>query len=616
MIFSLGSTLLCPQSFRGAAVLFLVPLVAVLACALAEAQPKAAAAPPEADLLPKPRSSGLETRSMVMTKFGIVATSQTLASRAGAQILELGGNAVDAAIAANAVLGLVEPTSNGIGGDLFAIFYEAKSGKLYGLNASGWAPSKMTIDFVKSKGNEKMPQRGILSVTVPGCVSGWDLLRKKFGTKDFQTLLKPAIYYAEEGFPVTEIISGGWAATERAAAEGRLKVNDAFAKTFFPNGHTPVAGEIFRNPDLAQSLKQIAAHGRDGFYKGPTAEAIVRLSRESGGAIEANDLAQFEAEWVEPISTTYRGWTVTELPPNGQGIAALMMLNMMEQFPLGEYGHNSAKALHVMIEAKKLAYADLLRYVADPRQAQVPVKGLLAKNLAVTRARQIQPDKAQSSVSPSSADDLKSKPGADTIYMSAIDRQGNIVSLIQSNYSGFGSGLVAPGTGFGLQNRGALFSLDAQHPNALKPRKRPLHTIIPAFLSKGDVRIGFGIMGGWNQSQAHVQFVSNVVDHRMNIQAALEAPRFTKLTFEGVDVQIESRVPEAVRAELARLGHEVKVIAAYSGEVGGGQAVMRDGRSVNLGASDPRKDGAALPEAPPIFQPDSHRARSAKSAKR
>ncbi len=549
---------------------------------------------------------------MVITRFGIVATSQTLASRAGAQVLELGGNAVDAAIAANAVLGVVEPTSNGLGGDLFAIVYEAKTGKLYGLNSSGWAPAKMTADWVRSRGHQTMPHDGILTVTVPGCAAGWDALHRKFGTLGFDTLLKSATYYAEEGFPLTERISVGWKAAERLA-----NVNAAFKQTFLPGGRAPAVGEIFRNPDVARSLRRIAERGRDGFYKGPTADAIVQLSRETGGAIEAADLAQFEPEWVEPISTTYRGWTVTELPPNSQGIAALMMLNLMERFPLGQYGQNSARALHVMIEAKKLAYADLLRYVADPRFSEVPVSAMLSKQHAEKRAKGIDLARAQASVAPSAAADLKAKRAGDTIYMAAIDREGNIVSLIQSNYSGFGSGLVAPGTGFGLQNRGALFSLDPNHPNVLAPRKRPLHTIIPAFLQKGNVRIGFGIMGGWNQAQAHAQFVSNVVDFGMNIQAALESPRFTKQTFEGLDVEIEPRFPESTSAELARLGHELKVLESpFSGTVGGGQVVMRNGEGVNFGASDPRKDGAAEPQAPPVFGKQRSSARHGGAVKR
>jgi gamma-glutamyltranspeptidase / glutathione hydrolase len=542
---------------------------------------------------PPARTQG---RSMVITRFGIVATSQTLASRAGAQVLELGGSAVDAAIAANAVLGVVEPMSDGIGGDLFALVYEAKTGKIHGLNASGWAPAGMSLELMQRRGFKHMPEDGIFTVTVPGCVAGWDALHRRFGKVPLRTLLASAVHYADEGFPVTERISDAWKSAEQLQG-----VDAEFRQTFLPGGRAPGIGEIFRNPDLASSLRRIADRGRDGFYRGPTAAAILELSRRSGGPMEAADLSDFQPEWVEPISTSYRGWTVFELPPNGQGIAALMMLKIMEQFPLSEYGHNSSRALHVMIEAKKLAYADLLRYVADPRFSDVPVTALLSGEHAVARAGQIRPERAMPSATPSAAADLRTKHAGDTIYLSAIDHDGNIVSLIQSTYSGFGAKLVAPGTGFALQNRGALFSLDPAHPNVLGPRKRPLHTIIPAFMQKGDTRIGFGIMGGWNQAQAHAQFVSDVVDFGMNIQAALESPRFVKHTFEGLDVQIEPRVPEPTRAELARLGHELQVLdEPFSPVVGGGQAVMSDGRGVHFGASDPRKDGTADAQAVPL----------------
>ncbi len=343
----------------------------------------------------KPRH---QARSMVISQFGIVATSQTLASEAGAQILEAGGNAVDAAIAANAVLGLVEPASNGIGGDLFAIVYEAKTGKRYGLNASGWAPARLTIDFLEAKGNTTMPQLGIDAVTVPGVVAGWDELRMKFGTMPFSKILAPAIYYAAKGFPVTEIVAGDWGSPSSVTF---LSAHPNSKATYLPGGRAPRVGEIFRNPDLAQSFRLIAKSGREGFYRGRIAEAIVAISKQNGGAFELSDLAEFQAEWVEPISTTYRGWTVTELPPNGQGIAALSMLNLMEHFPLREYGHNSAKTLHVMIEAKKLAYADMLRYVGDPRFSKIPVKEMLSKSLAEERSKQIQPDKASCQVLPS-----------------------------------------------------------------------------------------------------------------------------------------------------------------------------------------------------------------------
>jgi len=539
-----------------------------------------------------------QARSMVTTKFLIVATSQTLASAAGAHILEMGGNAIDAAIAANAVLGVVEPMSDGLGGDLFAIVYEAKTGKLFGLNASGWAPTGLTIEALERQHIDKMPQQGIYSVTVPGAVAGWDMLRTKFGTMPLDRILTPAIYYAENGFPVTEIIAGQWQNSTK-----KLSATKGAKDTYLPDGRAPKVGEIFRNRDLAGSLRLIASHGRDGFFKGPTAQALIREAKEDGIEWTPADLADFHPEWVEPISTTYRGWTVTELPPNGQGIAALSMLNIMERYPLAEYGHNSIKALHVMIEAKKLAYSDLLRYVGDPHYTNVPVATLLSKDTAAARARLINDRRATCSVTPTELAWLAQLPGADTIYMSAIDRNGNMVSLIQSNYAGFGSGVVAPGTGFALQNRGGLFSLERGHPNALAPRKRPLHTIIPAFMQNGDTRIAFGIMGGWNQSQAHAQFVSNVVDFGMNIQGALEAARFSKGTFDGCDLNMETRVLPPVIKELESMGHIIRPVGAYSGGMGGGQAVMSVAGGVHFGASDPRKDGAAVPENPAFKLP-------------
>jgi gamma-glutamyltranspeptidase / glutathione hydrolase len=496
------------------------------------------------------------------------------------------------------VLGVVEPMSDGIGGDLFAIVYEARTGKLYGLNASGWAPTGLTIEALEHRKIGTMPREGMYSVTVPGAVAGWDQLRTKFGTMPFERILAPAVYYADNGFPVTEIIGASWQGSVK-----KLSATKSAKETYMPNGRAPKAGEIFRNRDLAVSLRLVAAHGRDGFYKGATAQALIRAAREDGIAWTAADLAEFQPEWVEPISTDYRGWTVTELPPNGQGLAALSMLNMMERFPLAEYRHNSAKALHVMIETKKLAYSDLLRYVGDPRYSNIPVATLLSKNTAVARARLIDMRRATCSVTPTELAWLAQLPAADTIYLSAIDREGNMVSLIQSIFDGFGSGVVAPGTGFALQNRGGLFSLERGHPNALAPRKRPLHTIIPAFMQKGDQRIAFGIMGGWNQSQAHAQFVSNVVDFGMNIQAAMEAPRFTKGTFDGCELSIETRVSAAVTKELESMGHVIRPVGPYSGRMGGGQAVMSVADGIHFGASDPRKDGAAIPENPPFNTP-------------
>ena len=413
---------------------------------------------------PRRDSVRWQARSMVETKFGIVATSQTLASAAGAHVLEMGGNAVDAAIAANAVLGVVEPMSDGIGGDLFAIVYEARTGKLYGLNASGWAPAGLTIEVLEKKGLKAMPNDGIYSVTVPGAVAGWDALRTRFGTMAFDRLLAPAIYYAANGFPVTEIIGGAWQGSFK-----KLSATPNATATYLPDGRAPKIGELFPNRDLAASLRAIAANGRDGFYKGATASAMIETAAANGVEWGPADLTEFQPEWVEPISTTYRGWTVTELPPNGQGLAVLSMLNIMERYPLAEYGHNSARALHVMIEAKKLAYSDLLRYVGDPHYSKIPVSGLTSKAIAEKRAQLIDEHHASCAVTPTELSWLAKLPGADTIYMSAIDRDGNIVSLIQSNYGGFGSGVVPNGGGFAFQNRAALFSLERGPPQRAGP---------------------------------------------------------------------------------------------------------------------------------------------------
>jgi gamma-glutamyltranspeptidase/glutathione hydrolase len=535
-------------------------------------------------------------RSRIATTHGIVAASQPLAARAGVQVLERGGSAVDAAIAANAVLGLVEPEMNGIGGDLFAMVYDSAPGSLHGLNAGGWTPKALTPSLLESRGFTAMPDLGIHAVTVPGAVAGWGALSARFGRLPLADVLAPAIAYAEDGFPVSDIIASRWAGwVEKLASDPET------AKTYLVDGRAPRAGEIFRNARLAASLRRIAVDGADGFYLGPTAEAILALSQRLGGTFDASDLEDFTPEWVKPMSTTYRGWTVYELPPNTQGIAALLMLDLMEQFPLGEYGSQSARAFHVMIEAKKLAYADMIRYVGDPRFGAVPIPELLDKAHAAARAALIDPNHAAGTVEPSVFDGLTTSPGGDTIYLSAIDRDGNIVSLIQSIYYAFGSGLSPEGSGFMLHNRGALFTLDETHPNALAPRKRPLHTIIPGFMEKGDVRIGFGIMGGFNQAQAHAQFISGIVDSGLDIQHALEAPRFTKKTFDGRDVEIEVLVPEDVRTELTRLGHELQVQPARTGNFGSGQAVMSDGTGVHYGASEPRHDGAAIPEAPPVF---------------
>ena len=534
-----------------------------------------------------------QARSMVITRLGIVATSQTLASQAGAQVLARGGSAMDAAIAANAVLSVVEPMNCGIGGDLFAIYREASSGRLTGINASGWAPKGLSLEFLRNQGLTSMPQDSIHSVTVPGCVAGWRKLHQRFGKLPWKELFVPAIHYANSGFRVTEIIQGHW--SDGAA---KLARDEHSRSVFLPGSKPPAVGELFRNPDLARALELIAGGGPEEFYRGRIAGAILKTSQRLGGTLEASDLSEYDAEWVIPISTTYRGWTVYELPPNGQGIAVLEMLNLMERFPLAEFGFLSPEALHVHIEAQKLAYQDLGRYVADPAFSKVPVEGMLSKDYAAGRAALIQPRKAACAVAPGQP------PGSagDTIYLAAVDREGNMASLIQSIYLNFGSGLAVEGMGFHLHNRGGLFSLDPSHPNALAPRKRPFHTIIPGFMEKGRVRIGFGIMGGLNQAQAHAQLVSNVVDRGLNIQAALEAPRFTKPDFGGCNLLIERRVPENSLRQLRAMGHALEVVAEYSGRMGGGQAVLHDATSgVNYGASSPRKDGAAIPEPDPYF---------------
>jgi gamma-glutamyltranspeptidase/glutathione hydrolase len=531
-------------------------------------------------------------RSMVISQYGVVAAESPLAAQAGVAILERGGSAADAAVAANAVMGVVAPMSNGIGGDLFAIVYDAKSGKYYGLNASGWAPAGLTIEHLKAKGLREMPEQGIDSVTVPGAVDGWQKLLDRFGRKKMPEVLDPAIRIAENGFPVTEWVSLIW-----APEEDLLRSSDSAAQTFLIGDRTPRVGEIFRNPDLARSLRQIVQGGRDAFYKGEIAQRIVELSRQHGGTMTADDLANYSSEWTDVLSTSYRGWTVYEMPPNGQGIAALEMLNIMEKYPLGDYGLNSTRALHVMIEAKKLAYADLARYIGDPASGALPVAGLLSKDYAATRAALIDTDHANCSVA---AGAPAMPAGGDTIYLSVVDRDGNMVSLIQSNYQNFGSGLVPQGAGFALQDRGALFSMDPASPNALAGHKRPLHTIIPAFLENDKTRIAFGIMGGWNQAQAHAQFVSHVVDFHQNIQAAIETARFTKPTFDGCDVLLENRIPGGVRQELEAKGHKLEMHNGFSNLFGGGQAVMRDlAAGVNYGASDSRKDGEAVAELPP-----------------
>ena len=530
-------------------------------------------------------------RSMVISPYGIVASSQVQASQAGAEILSHGGSAVDAAIATNALLGVMEPDMNGIGGDLFAIYWEAKTGKLYGLNASGWAPKALTIDYLKSKGVTRMPDSGIDTVTVPGAVEGWNKLHERFGRMAWKDIFAPAAFYAENGIVVQEMISMDWQTSARA----KLKSDDETRRVFLVNDEAPRMGEVFKNPDLAKAFHLLAEGGPRAFYSGEISKAILATSRQLGGTMTAEDLQDFSAEWVEPISVTYRGWKVYELPPNGQGMAALEMLNILEQFSPAKSGPLSTEELHKRIEAMKLAYADLARYNADPRFAKVPVTGLLSKEYAKQRAQLIDPSKANCQA------DAGRPPVGDTTYLTVVDHEGNIVSLIQSNFSSFGSGITVRGMGFPLQNRGALFMLDPAKPDALAPHKRPFHTIIPAFMEHGDDHIGFGIMGGANQPLAHAQFVSNVVDYGMNLQAAMETARFTvRSNFNiGCNILIEDRVPAEVRQQLTGLGHQLDVRGDFSLFMGRGQAIDHNTKSgLNFAASDARTDGSAEPEFP------------------
>ncbi len=527
-------------------------------------------------------------RSMVITQQGIVATSQTLASEAGADILAHGGSAVDAAIAANAVLGLVEPLMDGIGGDFFALYWDAKTGKLTGINASGPAPRALSPQFLEKQGFKTMPHAGIHSVTVPGAVDGWSKMHQRYGKLPWKDLFQSAIAYAEQGFPVTEVIQEGWVAS---GALRTLHSQPESARVFLPGDKAPRVGELFRNPDLARAYRLLAEKGPEAFYKGEIAAAILKTSQHLGGTMTAEDLASFSSEWVTPISVDYRGWHVYELPPNGQGMAALEMLNIMETAAPVAEGPFSAAEIHKRIEAMKLAYSDLHRYDADPRTYDIPVAQLLSKEYARKRAALIDPKAANCNVSPG-------QPiGSDTTYLTVVDKEGNIVSWIQSIYSAFGSGVTVEGMGFELQNRGGSFNLNPKHPNVLAGGKRPFHTIIPAFMERGDVHIGFGIMGGANQPLAHAQFVSNFVDYGLNLQAALEAPRFYKGNAAGCDVAIEGRTPAATLQELSERGHEIRLRRDYTQEMGRGQAILHNSKTgTNYAASDPRADGSAVPE--------------------
>jgi gamma-glutamyltranspeptidase / glutathione hydrolase len=532
--------------------------------------------------------------SMTTTQYGIVATLQTLASQAGAAILAKGGNAADAAIAANAAVGVIEPMMNGIGGDLFTIVWDPRTRKMYALNASGWSAKAQTIAAMKAKGHTTIGEHSIDSVTVPGAVAGWQALHAKFGKLTLAEDLAPAIELAEHGFPVTETDSENW-----ADAGLQFKDRPAFAQLYLPGGTFPREGQMFRNPDLAHSLQLIAKDGAQAFYRGPIADAIVKLSEEQGGFLTKEDFTSFQPEWVDPVSTTYHGWRIWETPPNTQGIAALSMLNVMELYPLREWGHDSAKTLHIEMEAKALAYSDMLHYVGDPHTDDIPTAKLISKELARERAKGIR-DQANCTVLPSDRKEQLDKLQSETTYLAAVDRDGMVVSLIQSNSGNFGAGLVAEHTGFVLQNRGTGFYMQPDQPNSLAGHKRPLHTIIPAMMQKGSQTIGFGIMNGFNQAQAHAQFVANVVDFDMNLQAALDAARFRRDN-SGCTVNLEDGYSRAVMDQLAAQGHQITLLPRYSQVMGRGNAVMHDDSlGVNFGASDPRADGQAVPEQPPF----------------
>jgi gamma-glutamyltranspeptidase/glutathione hydrolase len=534
-----------------------------------------------------------QSRSVVIAKHGIVATSHPLASQAGLDVLKRGGNAADAAIAASALIGVVEPMSCGIGGDLFVIYWDAKTQKLYGLNASGRSPYRLNRQVFAEKKLTQIPAEGPLSWSVPGCVSGWETLLARFGTRPLAELLAPAIEAAEDGFPVPEIIAGYWRGGESA-----LKATPEAAAAFLIDGErAPRVGEVMKLPRLAASYRLIAEQGRDAFYKGEIAKKIVAYSETHGGYFSLADFADHTDDWALPVSTNYRGYDVWELPPNGQGIAALQMLNVLEQFDLKSLGHNSAEHIHLFVEAKKLAFADRAKFYADPAFGELPVKELISKEYGKLQAARIDRNKAAADVP---AGDPKLARG-DTIYLCAVDKDRNCCSLIQSNYFSFGSKLVAGDTGFVLQNRGALFALDEHHLNRLEPHKRPFHTIIPAFVTKdGKPWFCFGVMGGDVQPQGHVQIVVNLIDFGLNVQAAGDMARVvhagsatpTGLPAEGVGtVSLERGIPDEVAEQLRAKGHHVSKART---SFGGYQGILIDWEhGVLHGATESRKDGVA-----------------------
>ncbi|MFY9153975.1 MAG: gamma-glutamyltransferase [Prolixibacteraceae bacterium] len=530
------------------------------------------------------------TRSEVIAQHGMACTSQPLATQVALDILKAGGNAVDAAIAANAVLGLVEPTGNGMGGDLFAIVWDAKSQKLYGLNASGRSPYDLSLQYFKDKGISKVPSHGPLSVSVPGCVDGWFELNKKFGRLPMKEILKPAIKYATEGFPLTEVIAYYWKSNSKA-----LENYSGFKEIFMPGGKAPEKGEVFKNPFLAATLTKISEGGRDVFYKGEIAQKIVDYVRNEGGFLSMRDFGDHHSDWIEPVSTNYRGYDVWELPPNGQGIAVLQILNVLENYDIKSMGYGSAEYVHTFVEAKKLAFEDRAKFYADPEFNKLPVEGLISKEYAKERKKLINPDRA-AKIYPAG-----NPEHGNTIYLTTADQEGNMVSLIQSNYRGMGSGMTPGKLGFVLQDRGEMFSLDPNHMNKFEPHKRPFHTIIPGFITKdGKPYISFGLMGGSMQPQGHAQIVVNLIDFGMNLQEAGDAPRIChegsseptdeKMTDGGI-VYLESGFPYQTVRHLLGKGHHIQYT---NGIYGGYQAIKWDGlNKVFYGASESRKDGQA-----------------------
>ncbi|MBN1651705.1 MAG: gamma-glutamyltransferase [Bacteroidales bacterium] len=528
------------------------------------------------------------TRSEVISQHGMAATSQPLATQAALDILKAGGNAMDAAIAANAVLGLVEPTGNGMGGDLFAIIWDAKTQKLYGLNASGRSPYDLTLDYFLENNYKKIPSHGPLPVSVPGAVDGWFEINKKFGSMKMKDILQPAINYANNGFPVSELIAYYWNGSRS------LQRFPGFKETFMPNGKAPAKGEIFKNPRLAKTFELIAKGGRDVFYKGEIAEKIVEYVREQGGFLSMRDFIDHHSDWVEPLSVNYRGYDVWELPPNGQGTAALQMLNILENYDIASMGFGSPEYMHVFIEAKKLAFEDRAKYYSDMDFNKLPIEELIAKDYAKERAALIK-DRAARSYP---AGELEM---GNTIYLTVADKEGNMVSLIQSNYRGMGSGMTPGDLGFILQDRGELFSLDKNHMNVYEPHKRPFHTIIPAFITKdGKPFVSFGLMGGAMQPQGHAQIVVNLIDFGMNLQVAGDAPRIRhdgssqptgEVMTDGGIVNLESGFSFETINELMSRGHKIQF---SKGGYGGYQAIMWDDiNKVYYGASESRKDGQA-----------------------